>query len=277
MLPYREVEILRVREAKAPARDQLAVWSRDQLVIEEPLEIRLGIGDGEHRAISITMRTPGHDRELVAGFLRAEGVIATAGDLVSLEPCGPSGNVMRAELKPGTSVDLERFKRSFAQNSSCGVCGKSSLEALKLSRPKSSGEPFQVSAEIIRALPDSLRRKQEAFEATGGLHACGLFDLDGRLLSLFEDVGRHNALDKLVGEALFAGKLPLRRRILMLSGRVSFELVQKAAMAGLEIVAAVGAPSSLAVELARDSQMTLAAFVREGRFNIYCGESRITT
>lgn len=252
----------------------------DALAVEEPLEIRVaGIRDGApfQQSLSITMRTPGRDLELAAGFLFGEGLIEEPTDIARLAPCGPARqNAVRIELAPGVRLDAARLERHFYTTSSCGVCGKASLEALSAAKiaPLPDTPPFP--AELIHRLPDLVRSAQAVFDRTGGLHAAALVDRTGRLVDLQEDVGRHNALDKLVGARFLADELPLSDHLLFLSGRISFELVQKALMAGLPIVAAVGAPSSLAVQLAEAFNLTLMGFVRNGRFNLYSGEQRIT-
>jgi FdhD protein len=250
----------------------------DELAIEEPLEIRVGF-DGEarrvHRGVSITMRTPGNDHELAVGFLFTEGLIAERAQFASAKVC-QGNNVVRVELASGVTMDLARLERHFYTGSSCGVCGKSSLDAVRVEpryRP-AVGQPV-VEAEVINRLPDILRAAQVVFDRTGGLHACALFDSTGQLQSLREDVGRHNALDKLIGAEFLAGRVPLAATILLVSGRLSFELVQKAAVAGIPILVAVGAPSSLAVELAREHGLTTIGFVRANSFNIYTGAERI--
>jgi FdhD protein len=257
----------------------------DLLAVEEPLEIRLGFTRGQvrsHVALSVTMRTPGHDFELAAGFLLTEGIVSSAAQIERLRRCGgPDGrcakNVVTVELRPGVSVDLDRLKRHFYTSSSCGVCGKTSIAAVRIGlRTRLSPGPLLDPA-VIHRLPNALRAAQAVFDRTGGLHASALFDERGNLLCLYEDVGRHNALDKLIGARLLAGELPLSNRLLLVSGRASFELVQKAAAAGLPILAAVGAPSSLAVDLARDCGMTVLGFVRDGRFNVYAGADRVRT
>ena len=228
----------------------LAVQS-DVLAVEEPLEIRLGCDvDGRrvHRAVSITMRTPGHDLELAVGFLFTEGVVVAPEQVAGVRACG-AGNVVRVDLRPGVAVDLARLERHFYTASSCGVCGKASLEAVRVCPPElalAEGRPV-VEAAVIHRLPEALRAAQAVFDRTGGLHAAALFDARGDLLCLREDVGRHNALDKLIGAQFLAGRTPLSEGVLLVSGRASFELVQKAAVAGIPILAAVGAPSSLAV------------------------------
>ncbi len=250
----------------------------DDLAVEEPLEIRLACDrDGRRvrRGISVTMRTPGHDAELAVGFLFTEGIIEDPAQVAGVDDWGP-GNVVRVELRPGVEVDLDRLERHFYAASSCGVCGKASIEAVRV-RPRIgpiAGRPT-VAAAVIRRLPATLRGAQGAFDRTGGLHAAALFDPEGRLLEVREDVGRHNALDKLIGASFLAGRTPLVDGVLLVSGRASFELVQKAAVAGIPVLAAVGAPSSLAVELARELGMTLAGFVRPDRFNIYSEPGRI--
>jgi FdhD protein len=256
----------------------------DALAVEEPLEIRLAweAPGRSARTLSITMRTPGQDVELALGFLVGEGIVQTRDDISSCEHCGPAAhadgtsNVVRVVMAPGRAVDLARLERHFYTSSSCGVCGKTSLDAVRSAQhPPLPRDMPVVHAETVHTLPDALRRKQEIFDRTGGLHAAGLFDADGHLLAMREDVGRHNALDKLVGSRFLDGALPASSHVLMVSGRASFELVQKAVMAGIPILAAVGAPSSLAVDLAREEGMTVLGFVRDGRFNIYTGGHRI--
>jgi len=250
----------------------------DLLAVEEPLEIRLGCdvsGRRVHHAVSITMRTPGHDRELAVGFLFTEGILTAPEQVASVRSCG-AGNVACVDLRPGVAVDLARLERHFYTTSSCGVCGKASLEAIRV-RARScvhDGQPV-VEAGVIHRLPETLRAAQTVFDRTGGLHASALFDSRGNLLCMREDVGRHNALDKLIGAQFLAGRTPLVEDILLVSGRASFELVQKAAVAGIRILAAVGAPSSLAVDLAREHGLTVLGFVRHDRFNIYTGALRI--
>lgn len=257
----------------------------DALAVEEPLEIRLGIpaeGRPEHKAISITMRTPGDDAELAAGFLYSEGIIKSRDQIAGIRTCGPPSkdknlqNTVVVELTEDTAVDLKRLERHFYTSSSCGVCGKSSIEALHtgVGRIADLERPV-ISAEFIHRMPMVLRAAQTTFEKTGGLHASALFSADGSLDIVREDVGRHNALDKVIGAKLLTDSLPLSDSILMVSGRASFELVQKALMAGIPILAAVGAPSSLAVELAGEFGMTLIGFVRADRFNIYTRAERI--
>jgi len=236
---------------------------RDLVAVEEPLEIRIG---GE--PVAVTMRTPGHDEELALGFAVGEG----------LEPVGASltadlaANTVELEVR---DFDPDRLRRHFYTSSSCGVCGKGALEAVAVHGPAVDSE-LSVSAALLASLPDRLREGQPTFEATGGLHASGLFAADGALLCVREDVGRHNALDKVVGWAFSGGRLPLRHSILCVSGRLSFELVQKAALAGCPVLVGVGAPSSLAVELARDRGITLVGFARGGRVTVYAASDRVT-
>jgi FdhD protein len=247
----------------------------DLLAVEDPLEIRLGFGpanDRMRKAVSVTMRTPGHDSELAVGFLYSEGVIGSAGDVLAAEEV--SANVIRVDLKPGVPVDLGRLERHFYTASSCGVCGKTSLEAVEQACDPLPAGPV-VAAEVVHALPRRLRVAQSAFDRTGGLHAAALFDEAGVLIAAREDVGRHNAVDKVIGREFLRGNLPLHRTVLFVSGRASFELVQKAAVAGVPVFAAVGAPSSLAADLARRVGMTLLGFVRDGRFNVYAGAERL--
>ena len=258
----------------------------DVVATEEPLEIRLSYtgADGRRaqKSISITMRTPGNDEELAAGFLLTEGIIARAEELQAIGPCGPPAangliNVVRVDLAPGVEVDLARLERHFYTSSSCGVCGKASLEAVAVQgRYDLQDNPLQIGAETLGALPQRLRALQSVFERTGGLHASGLFDGAGQLHASREDVGRHNALDKLIGQALLAGQLPLSDCGVVVSGRASFELMQKAMMAGIPMIVAVGAPSSLAVEFAEEFGMTLVGFLKPNRFNAYSRPDRIT-
>jgi FdhD protein len=254
----------------------------DRLAVEEPLEMRLAVpgADGvDERPLAITMRTPGDDRELVAGFLLSEGIIRGRQDLAGLDSIARTEveGRWRATLAPGCVVDWARLERHFYTSSSCGVCGKTAIAAVETqASPVFAKEGPQVAPAVIHALPARLRAAQAVFERTGGLHAAALFEADGALMAVREDVGRHNALDKLIGWALLNDRLPLSRQILLVSGRASFELVQKALMAGIPVMAAVGAPSSLAVDLADEFDQTLIGFVRESRFNIYSGAWRIT-
>ena len=255
------------------------------LAVEEPLEIRLLYYDGDRpaqKSLSITMRTPGHDLELAAGFLFGEGIIPSRASIAGLRPWGPPTgplqlrNIVHVELAPDVDVDLPRLERHFYTSSSCGICGKASLAAIKVAgiAPVAAGQPI-IGADVLHGLPDVLRRAQDVFEQTGGLHAAALFEPDGSLIAVREDVGRHNAVNKLIGSQLLAERLPLSNSVLLVSGRASFELVQKAVVAGIPVMAAVGAPSSLAVETARHFGMTLVGFLRNNRFNIYCGAERI--
>jgi FdhD protein len=247
------VDVLRL-----PTGDSTA----DRVAVEEPLEIRV---NGE--AVAVTMRTPGHDEELALGFCLSEGIVPAAArptdDLAV--------NTVEVDA-PG--FDPARLRRSFFTSSSCGVCGKGALEAVAVEAPRIES-PWTIAGDVVRALPDRLRAGQGAFAVTGGLHATGLFDREGRLVCVREDVGRHNAMDKVVGRAFREGALPLADSVLCLSGRVSFELVQKAAVAGCPLVVAVGAPSSLAVDLAADRGMTLCGFVRQDRMNVYTEPWRV--
>ena len=251
----------------------------DLLAVEEPLEIQLGYerrGWRVHKSVSITMRTPGADAELAAGFLFTEGILTDGAQIEAIHS-GEDENITRVELRAGVEVDLRRLERHFYTASSCGVCGKASIAALNLNarQPRPAAGPIFDPA-AIHEFPATLRATQAVFDQTGGLHAAALFDPAGQLLGLREDVGRHNAVDKLIGSQLLAGKvLPLDDCGLFVSGRASFELVQKALAAGLPLLAAVGAPSSLAVEMAQTHGMTLLGFVRCGRFNIYAGEQRV--
>ena len=256
------------------------VWSEraDRLATEEPMEIRVA-GPGQEAApIAVTMRTPGGDFELAVGFLFTEGLIAGRTDVrkvsycEDLSPEGQQYNVVTVNLTH--PIDAERLSRNFYATSSCGICGKATLEDVEVHCEPIGPGPV-VDGGVVGSLPNGLRTAQKVFEETGGLHAAGLFAPTGKLLALREDVGRHNAVDKIVGEALLAGDLPLSERILMVSGRISFEIVQKAARAGIPIVAAVSAPSSLAVDAAERFGMTLVGFVRDSRFNVYAHQERI--
>jgi FdhD protein len=255
------------------------VPERDLLAVEEPLEIRLDAADAAQSSratVSVTMRTPGHDAELAVGFLFTEGIVRHRGQLEHVDEFDASGNVVRVRLSSDAVVDVGRLERHFYTTSSCGICGKTSIEALRTTSryPLPPGEPA-VDAEVIHHLPRALRDAQDVFDSTGGLHASALFDTRGRLHSLREDVGRHNALDKVIGAELLAGRLPAHDKLLVVSGRASFELVQKAVMAGIPILVAVGAPSSLAVQLAACTGMTLVGFARDRRFNVYSGNERV--
>jgi FdhD protein len=256
----------------------------DLLAIEEPLEIRLSLGHMVQN-LAVTMRTPGHDADLALGFLFTEGIIAGAGDVKAMEhvflPCSENKqNTILVTLNEGVVPNLRQAERNFYTTSSCGVCGKASIEAIRTvsafgAGPRMAGSTGGIDPAFILGLPERLAKEQEIFAETGGLHAAALFDINGSLLLVREDVGRHNAVDKLIGAALMEGRLPLGQAILLLSGRASFELVQKAAMAGIPMIAAVGAPSSLAVSLAEEFGTTLVGFLRNNRFNIYSGAHRV--
>jgi FdhD protein len=258
----------------------------DLLTVEEPMEIRLGFGPAdlrEQKSISVTMRTPGNDFELALGFLFTEGIIQNPQDIYKIHYCTELNtkenleNIVRVELKPELEIDLSNLQRNFYTTSSCGVCGKESIEAIKTNCPVQHMDvSVHINPQTITQLPDKLRAQQSVFEHTGGIHACALFDTEGNLLLLREDVGRHNALDKLIGAALNLPAIQPNKTVLLLSGRASFELLQKAAMAGIPIVCAVGAPSSLAVQTAQSFNITLVGFLRNQRFNIYSTPERIT-
>lgn len=256
----------------------------DVLAAEEPMEIRVESGPKDRRettSLSVTMRTPGHDFELAAGFLFTEGILSRARDLARIEYCTDAAveqeyNIVSAILQPKVDFRPDRLTRHFYMTSSCGVCGKTALEAVRVAvrHPIPSDRPALDPA-TIASLPEKLREGQELFSATGGLHAAGLFDAAGNLKGVREDVGRHNAVDKIVGEAFLANRVPLSNSILAVSGRSSFEILQKAAVAGIPCVVAVGAPSSLAVRIAEEFGMTLVGFARGGSFNVYTGMSRL--
>jgi FdhD protein len=271
----------------------------DELVTEEPLEIRLraaGASKGSaalslhgahgpslgRRTVAVTMRTPGSDFELAAGFLYGEGVIRDRAEIASIAHCEDSGvddtrrfNIVNVDLKTTVLPDLDTLQRHFHTTSACGVCGKTSLDALRFTAPGPIHAGPEVRSETLTGLPAKLRSAQGLFSATGGLHAAGLFDETGELLAVREDVGRHNAVDKVVGWAFLGGRLPLSACILMVSGRSSFEILQKAVMAGLPVVCSVSAPSTLAVSVAREFGVTLIGFLRDERFNVYTGWERL--
>jgi FdhD protein len=257
----------------------------DSVAIEEPLEIQLSYPSAEGAAaksVSITMRTPGDDAELAMGFLFTEGIIRSGKQVTSVEHCGATApesglrNIIRVKLKPGVDVDLGRLQRHFYTTSSCGVCGKASLDALRITGQESLADKtatFRRNA--IVALPDKLMARQKVFTKTGGLHAAAVFDQNGEILFVREDVGRHNAVDKVVGALLLEDMLPANELGLIVSGRASFELMQKTLVAGIPLLAAVSAPSSLAVQTAKEFDMTLIGFLRNGKFNIYSGAQRV--
>ena len=264
MIAKRNILAVPIRKVSDAVSDE-----QDLVAVEEPLQIRL---NGQN--LAITMRTPGNDDELAAGFLFTEGIVSSRTEIAGIE-CGE--NIASVFLTDGAPVELEGVERRFYLTSSCGICGKASVDAVAAAGCESppKGRP-QVSAKLIERLPDLLRETQPVFDRTGGLHAAGLFDATGRLDAVREDVGRHNAVDKLVGRMFLDGRVPLHEGILQVSGRASFELVQKALMGGIPMLVAVGAPSSLAVELALRFGMTLVGFAREGRFNIYSGRERVS-
>jgi FdhD protein len=287
----KSAEIFRVK------RGEIALL-QDAVAVEEPLEIQLAYGTADDRkikSISITMRTPGNDAELAAGFLMTEGVVHDATHIASIEmpstvktelrggaddrqvalPTGLRSQVIRVELSPEVEVSMSTLERNFYTTSSCGVCGKASLLALRTLCPLPQHDNFMIRSDILSTLPQQLQLVQAVFKETGGLHAASLFTADGKLHSMREDVGRHNAVDKLLGEAFLHDTVPLRSHLLLLSGRASFELLQKAVMGGIPMVAAIGAPSSLAIEVAREFSITLVGFLRPESFNIYSAPNRI--
>lgn len=263
--------VLQIKEGRSTHRP-------DTLAAEEPMEIRVN-----GRALTVTMRTPGHDFDLAAGFLVSEGVVNAADQVAGIRYClGATAdgvntyNVVDVVLSAGVTPPDASLERNFYTTSSCGLCGKASLDAVRTSTSWTVAEdPVTITPEILAVLPDRLRAAQRVFDSTGGLHAAGLFTADGELLCLREDVGRHNAVDKVIGDALLAGHLPARGKVLMVSGRASFELVQKALMAGIPILSAVSAPSSLAADLAEESGLTLVGFLRGSSMNVYTGGERI--
>jgi FdhD protein len=268
-----QTSITRILRWKQGAPGQAA---DDFMSREEPLEIRV---KGE--SVAVTMRTPGHDEELALGFLLSEGVIAVPGDVLEVAPCQQGeaalhGNVLNVFLAPNVELDLAKLRRNVYASSSCGLCGKASIESVHGHfAPLVKREPF-VAAETLLQLPVKLRAEQETFDKTGGLHAAGLFDAEGKLLTMREDVGRHNAVDKALGRSMLDGNFPLDDRVLMVSGRASFEILQKALAGRVPVICAVSAPSSLAVEFARESGQTLVGFLRGDTFNVYSHPERIT-
>jgi FdhD protein len=265
-------------------RDAGHVHRGDVVAVEEPLEIRLlrehekaeHSNGGTGRSVSITMRTPGNDAELALGFLFGEGILREPRDVIDARPCGPTGNVLKVTVRADLPLDIKRLERNFYTTSSCGVCGKASIDAVTATLGmRTVGSGLLVTESVLRRLPDTLREAQSGFAETGGMHAVGLFDSDGELLASYEDVGRHNAMDKLVGASLLGGDLPWKERIVLLSGRASFELLQKSMMAGVPVVAAIGAPSTLALELAHSAGITLIGFLRDQGFNVYTHPERV--
>lgn len=250
-----------------------ALAEPDEVAVEEPLEIRV-----EGESVAVVMRTPGHDRELAAGFALTEGIVRRASDIFEITSClttdPPTGNVVQIALTDPASFDSARLSRHVFSSSSCGICGKATIEAALQQFPPIVEAP-QVPAQVLLGLPAKLAAAQETFRRTGGLHACALFDVAGELLLLREDVGRHNALDKLIGHELLAQRLPLGSRVLLLSGRISFEMTQKALAAGIAIIAAISAPTSLAVEFAQANNQTLVGFLRGETMNVYTGAERL--
>jgi FdhD protein len=261
---------------------QVTEWSdgrvrrvQDSLAGEEPLEIRVG-----ENPLAVTMRTPGHDLELAAGFLFTEGIIQRREQILSLEMAKPeagkqAGNLVVAQLEGDVQLDAEKTQRNFFANSSCGICGKASIDAVRSRFLRAPNAGFRVRSDVLCGLPENLGASQDIFSRTGGLHAAGLFRANGELVVAREDIGRHNAVDKVVGWALREGRLPLAEFVMVVSGRCGFEIAQKAIAAGFPIVASVSAPSSLAVQLARELNLTLVGFLRGRRFVVYSGEERI--
>jgi len=268
MDPVRGERVLRYENGTARARE-------DRVTVEEPLEIRVGA-----QTLAVTMRTPGHDFDLAAGWLLTEGIVHRPEEIVRLEHCREvrspeeEGNVVIVRATAPSGDALDRARRILLTSSSCGLCGKGSIESVRGRFPPVASDA-RVSAEVLRGLPEKLRSGQATFAETGGLHGAGVFDLEGTLLATREDVGRHNAVDKVIGHLFRQGRVPLSQTVLLVSGRASFEIVQKAVAAGIPIVAAVSAPSSLAIDLARESRVALVGFLRDGGFNLYSEEERL--
>lgn len=277
----RESQSLHQQTAVQIVSSQGTAESTDLVSLEEPLEIRIGAPDVEDMTLAITMRTPGHDDELAVGFLLSEGLVQTVEAIVNVEHCRPASsdqglhNVIRVALASFADFDPALLTRHFYTSSSCGVCGKTSMDAVLGKTPSATAQDLRISAAALQRLPAALEEAQQEFQHTGGIHAAALFTAEGRIVAVREDIGRHNALDKLVGNALLAKQLPLSGHGLLLSGRASFELLQKAAMAGVELVAAIGPPSTLAIDLARESGITLVGFLKSAQFNVYNAPSRI--
>jgi FdhD protein len=273
-----ETSAIAYQKIRRIGRDGATDWE-DHLAVEEPLEIQLSYYQSEKKitkSISITMRTPGHDQELAAGFLFTEGIVTNRDQVASGKSSVWEENNVIVTLSDTFVPTLNALERNFYTTSSCGVCGKASIDAIKTVSPyQDQFDEIRLNKEVLFTLSEKIAGQQNIFERTGGLHASSLFDLDGNFLMLREDVGRHNALDKLIGAAFLNDELPLSQNILLLSGRASFELIQKAAMAGIRVVAAIGAPSSLAVQLAEESGITLIGFLKNDRFNVYTGFGRV--
>lgn len=272
------VESVEVNRWRAAGASTLS----DLVAVEEPMEIQIVFGDAirEQRSLSVTMRTPGHDFELAIGFLFTEKVIQSIDDVVHIayadEENQTQGNVVRVELARHVKLDWQNVQRNFYTTSSCGVCGKASIEAVQITADSRNDSAWRVRSNVLTSLPDQLRTAQPAFEHTGGIHGVGVFDSNGLLRLIREDVGRHNALDKVIGAMLMNREVPASECVVLFSGRASFELIQKAVVAGFPVMAAVGAPSSLAVSLAQQSGSTLIGFLKRDGFNVYSGHQRIT-
>ncbi|MBC7536882.1 MAG: formate dehydrogenase accessory sulfurtransferase FdhD [Ferruginibacter sp.] len=267
-----EVEIHKIMEGNL-------LETTDQVAVEEPLEIQIAFSTATGRLeknIAVTMRTPGNDKELAAGFLFTEGVLTDPSSIQQITHKSSDENRILVTLQENIQPQLPKTDRNFYSTSSCGICGKASIEAIYCSKVyPNEKDGLRIKSSVLANLPEALRNKQLVFKTTGGIHACALFDMEGIVIMMREDVGRHNALDKIVGASFLKNALPLNNCILLLSGRASFELLQKAAMAGIKIVAAIGAPSSLAVDMAKEHDVTLIGFLRNERFNIYSGVERV--
>jgi FdhD protein len=273
--PAERVRVLDVRPGESVARD-------DEVAAEEPLEIRVVPGaDSPAYRIAVTMRTPGADFELAVGFLVSEGLLTSPEDVARVSYCTDpeepqQHNIVNVVLASGVRFDRERFRRNVYTTSSCGICGKAAIEQVRATTSRSPVGNFRLPSEVLTSLPARIAPAQRIFDRTGGLHAAALFRSNGELLLIREDVGRHNAVDKVVGHRFLARDLPDSNTVLLVSGRAGFELVQKAAVAGIPFLAAIGAPSTLAVALAKEQGMTLVGFLRQGRFNLYAGPERVT-